>query len=325
MRLFSIGGDTIKTAIIKLLLQLLTDEQTRRKMLILIGSILAGVLVMLLMPVLALHVMSQMDPPQITMNESAFIEQLDTERMAAMEEDGDKIAQALLSRGLRRQIMKAQLLYLSCFPEGVPDMDAYAECFATMDDAALIDRLNADYGLEIDYSEFERTYKLMRHVSIDPYLFEHPESKNAADLAAWCRNAYDAEWLSCGGQGGMNDEFQRRTADNLGLILGYQSYDPVSREFRDGYSLLVYSVWGDRDTMPDVPGIGVYSCDAFGVYVGGGQVVFATNDSAPVQMIPATDPRWTCWVTFEGIDYPQSVWDYIDELNAPEETEQEGE
>ncbi len=315
----------MKTAIIKLLLQILTDEQTRRKLLLLIGSILAGVLVMLLMPVLALHIMSQMEPPGLSFDESAFIRQLDTERMAAMEEDGDKIAQALLSRGLRRQIMKAQLLYLSCLPDGVENMDAYAECFATMEDAALIDRLNADYGLEIDYSEFERTYKLMRHVSIDPYLFEHPESKNAYDLAAWCRNAYDAEWLSCGGQGGMNDEFQRRTADNLGLILGYQSYDPCSRQFRDGYTLLVYSVWGERDTMPDVPGIGVYSGDAFGVYVGGGQVVFATNDSAPVQMVPVTDPRWTCWVTFEDILYPQEMWEYINKMNAPEEPEQEGE
>ena len=315
----------MKTAIIKLIIQLLTDEQTRRKLLLAAASILAGVLVMLLMPVLALHVMSQMDPPEITQDESAFIRQLDTKRMAAMEEDGDKIAQALLSRGLRRQIMKAQLLYLSCFPDGVENMDAYAECFRIEEDTALIDRLNVDYGLEIDYSEFERTYKLMRHVSIDPYLFEHPESKNAYDLAAWCRNAYEAEWISQGGHGELNAELQRRTADNLGLILGYQSYDPGSREFRDGYSLLVYSVWGDRDTMPDVPGIGVYSGDAFGVYVGGGQVVVSTNDSAPVQMVPVTDPRWTCWVTFEGIDYPQTLWEYIDEMNAPKELEQEGE
>ena len=325
MRLFFIGGDQIKTAIIKLLLQLLTDEQTRRKLLLLIGSILAEVLVMLLIPVLALHIMSQMEPPEITMNESAFIEQLDPERMTAMEEDGDKIAQALLSRGLRRQIMKAQLLYLSCFPEGVQDFDAYADCFETADDTALIDRLNEIYGLEIDYPEFERTYKLMRHVSIDPYLLEHPESKNAADLAAWCRNAYDAEWLSCGGQGGMNDEFQRRTADNLGLILGYQSYDPGSREFRDGYNLLVYSVQGGMDSLPDVPGIGVYSGSAFGVYVGNGQVVFACDDGAPVQMVSVTDPRWTCWVTFEDILYPQEMWEYIDEMNAPKEPEQEGE
>ena len=325
MRLFSIGGDTIKTAIIKLIIQLLTDEKTRRKLLIAVVSILVGALGMLLLPVVALHIMSQMEPPELGFDESAFMEQIDTERMAELEQDGDQIAETLIAKGLRHQVMKAQLLYLSCFPEGVPDINAYAECFRIGEDAALIDRLNTDYGLEIDYPEFERTYKLMRHISIDPYLFEHPESKNAYDLAAWCRNAYDAEWLSCGGQGGMNDEFQRRMADNLGLILGYQSYDPDSRQFRDGYTLLVYSVWGERDTMPDVPGIGVYSGDAFGVYIGGGQVVFATNDTAPVQMVPASDPRWTFWVTFEGIDYPQSVWEYIDEMNAPEETETEGE
>ena len=323
MRLFFIGGDQIKTAIIKLLLQLLTDEQTRWKLLI--ASILVGALGMLLLPVVALHIMSQMEPPEITLDEAAFIRQLDTERMAAMEEDGDKIAQALLSRGLRRQIMKAQLLYLSCFPEGVQDFDAYADCFATADDAALIDRLNEFYGLEIDYTGFERTYKLIQHVSIDPYLLENPKSKIAADLAAWCWYAYEAEWISQGGHGELNAELQRRTADNLGLILGYQSYDPGSREFRDGYNLLVYSVQGGMDSLPDVPGIGVYSGSAFGVYVGAGQVVFACDDSAPVQMVSVTDPRWTCWVTFEDILYPQEMWEYINKMNAPKEPEQEGE
>ena len=315
----------MKTAIIKLIIQLLTDEKTRRKLLIAIASILVGALGMLLLPVVALHIMSQMEPPELGFDEPAFMEQIDTERMAELEQDGDILAESLIAKGLRRQIMKAQLLYLSCFPEGVPDINAYAECFRIEEDAALIDRLNADYGLEIDYSEFERTYKLMRHVSIDPYLFEHPESKNAADLAAWCRNTYEAEWISQGGHGELNAELQRRTADNLGLILGYQSYDPGSREFRDGYNLLVYSVQGGMDSLPDVPGIGVYSGSAFGVYVGAGQVVFACDDGAPVQMVPVTDPRWTCWVTFEDIDYPQTLWEYIDEMNAPKEPEQEGE
>ncbi|MCR4646650.1 MAG: hypothetical protein K5695_14785 [Oscillospiraceae bacterium] len=315
----------MKTAIIKLIIQLLTDEKTRRKLLIAIASILVGALGMLLLPVVALHIMSQMEPPELGFDESAFMEQIDTERMAELEQDGDILAESLIAKGLRRQIMKAQLLYLSCFPDGVENMDAYADCFATADDAALIDRLNEIYGLEIDYTEFERTYKMVQHVSIDPYLLESPKSKIAADLAAWCRNAYEAEWISQGGHGELNAELQRRTADNLGLILGYKSYDPGSLAFRDGYNLLVYSVQGGMDSLPDVPGVGVYSGSAFGVYVGDGQVVFACDDCSPVQMVPVTDPRWTCWVTFEDILYPQEMWEYINKMNAPKEPEQEEE
>ena len=78
---------------------------------------------------------------------------------------------------------------------------------------------------------------------------------------------------------------------------------------------------GSVDTMPDVPGIGVYNGLEFGVYGGNGEVFFSSADGRLVQKSSVTDARWAEWVTFVGIEYSQSLWDYIDELNAPPETE----
>ncbi len=315
----------MKTAIIKILIQLLTDEKTRHAILITIASVVVGLLGMLAMPVVVIYTMGQMDPPALTISEEEMLSGLDADRLAAMESGGQEIANQLLSRGLRHQIMKAQLIYLSCFDENIAlDFSEYAGYFSIGDDAMLIGCLNSVYGLEIDYDEFERTYLFMKHLMIDSNLFTNTGTRNAADLSAWCRNAYEAEWLyALGGHGDMDDELQRRTTDNVGLILGYFNYDFNGKAFGSGIDTLLYTEQGGMDTMPDVPGIGVYNGAEFGVYGSNGEVFFASADGRLVQKTSVSDARWTCWVTFVGIEYPQNLWEYIDELHAPEETEPE--
>ena len=315
----------MKTAIIKILIQLLTDEKTRHAMLITIASVIVGLLGMLAMPVVVIYTMGQMEPPEITISEEEMLVGLDTDRLTAMESGGQEIANQLLSRGLRHQIVKAQLIYLSCFDENIAlDFSEYTGYFSIGDDAMLIGCLNSVYGLEIDYDEFERTYLFMKHLMIDSNLFTNTGTRNAADLSAWCRNAYEAEWLYApGGHGDMDDELQRRTADNVGLILGYFNYDFNGKSFGSGIDTLLYTEQGGMDTMPDVPGIGVYNGAEFGVYGGNGEVFFASADGRLVQKITVSDARWTSWVTFAGIEYPQNLWKCIDELHAPQETEPE--
>ena len=321
------GGGHIQKVLIKLAMQFASDEKLRKRLLILVASILVGFIGMLLLPLLVLHVMGQMDAPEVTWNTAGLEEQMDTENMSQLEADGQSIENALSTRGLRHQIMKAQLIYLSCF-EGakVTDFGEYAGYFSIGDDYGLIASLNAAYGLNIDYEAFIRTYQFVRHVTIDPYLFTHPETKNASDLAAWCRNAYEAEWqFALGGHGELDPDLQRRTTDNVGLILGYFNYVPSASAFATGIDTLLYTEQGGMDTLPDVPGIGVMSGGKFGICGGDGQVYFASADGANVQCVPVTDGRWEKWITIVGIEYPQEVWAYIADLNAPEETESEGE
>ena len=313
----------MKAAIIKIILQLLSDEKTRHAILITAASVIVGLLGMLVMPVIVVYTMGQMDPPEITISEEEVLSGMDADRLTAMESGGQAIVYFLLSRGLRNQIMKAQLIYLSCFDaDSELNLEEYAGYFSIGDDGMLVGALNSTYGLNIDYDEFERTYLWMKQLTIDGYLFSTPGTKNAADLAAWCRNAYEAEWLYApGDHGDLDAELQRRTADNVGLILGYFNYDFQNKAFGSGIDTLVYTEQGGMDTMPDVPGIGVYNGSEFGVYGGNGEIFFSSADGRLVQKSSVTDARWTEWVTFVGIEYPQSLWEYIDELNAPPETE----
>lgn len=313
----------MKTAIIKIILQLLSDKKTRHRFFLIIASVVVGLLGMLAMPVVVIYTMGQMKPPEITISEEEMLSGLDADRLTAMEAGGQAIVYFLSSRGLRNQIMKAQLIYLSCFDaDSKLNLEEYAGYFSIGDDAMLVGALNSAYNLNIDYDEFERTYLWMKQLTIDGYLFSNPGTKNAADLAAWCRNAYEAEWVYVpGGHGDLDAAEQRRTVDNVGLILGYFNYDFIGKAFGTGIDTLLYTEQGSMDTMPDVPGIGVYNGLEFGVYGGNGEIFFSSADGRLVQKSSVTDGRWTSWVTFAGIEYPQGLWEYIDELNAPPETE----
>ena len=313
----------MKAAIIKIILQLLSDEKTRHRLFLIIASVIVGLLGMLAMPVIVLYTMGQMEPPEITISEEEMLSGLDADRLTAMESGGQAIVYFLSSRGLRSQIMKAQLIYLSYFDEDSElNFEEYAGYFSIGDDAMLVGSLNSTYGLNIDYDEFERTYLWMKQLTIDGYLFTSPGTKNAADLAAWSRNAYESEWLYVpGGHGDLDARLQRRTADNVGLILGYFNYDFIGKAFGSGVDTLVFTEQGGMDTIPDVPGIGVYNGLEFGVYGGNGEIFFSSADGRLVQKSSVTDGRWTSWVTFAGIAYPLDLWDYIDELHAAPETE----
>lgn len=71
------------------------------------------------------------------------------------------IAEAMEAADLQEQTAKAQLIYISCFGgERLTDFTAYSEHF-TQDDEQLIQSLNNDYGLGIDYDEFVQAYTLI--------------------------------------------------------------------------------------------------------------------------------------------------------------------
>ena len=95
----------------------------------------------------------------------------------------------------------------------------YAHLFySASNDEMLIDSINQNYGLSIDYNEFMRTYIFVMNATIDPHIFADSATKNAADLASWAENAYMSEWQyadNCFGE--RNGENRLRCADNVGL------------------------------------------------------------------------------------------------------------
>ncbi|WP_303766396.1 TIR domain-containing protein [Ruminococcus flavefaciens] len=148
----------------------------------------------------------------------------------------DVIADAMSAIDLQEQTIKAQLIYMSFFDGNrLADFTAYVEHF-TQDDEQLIQSLNADYSLDIDFDEFRRTYTLVMNSTINEYMFTDSSTKNADDLAAWCRNAYESDWgYADNSFGERKGEDRIRCADNVGLIMGYVRYDNRSMIVRNSW------------------------------------------------------------------------------------------
>ena len=306
------------------LAKILADKKVRDKVLLVIGSILVGFILLLAMPIIVLYSMGnvEFETPEIyksAFTESDFIAQLPSEKqekIAHTQAVGEEIEFEMSSLGIADQTIKAQLIYMSCFDEVENfDVNFYAHLFySAPNDEVLIDSLNQNYGLAIDYNEFMRTYTFVMNSTINKYMFTDTSTKNAADLAAWAENAYLSEWQyadNCFGE--RSGEDRLRCADNVGLIMGYIRYDVENKSFTSDTVDLYYTEQGSIDTMPDSKGLGVYNGSEFGVYVGGGEVVFSSAMGG-VQRQSLTEGGWTSWCTFDAVAYPQ---DRINELQKP--------
>lgn len=312
----------MKYVLIKLAIKLLSDEKTRGKVLIVVLSVVVGFLGLLFLPLAVLLNMDASEPPQITAEMSLTPEQrAEQERMDAI---GKTISDAMYLFGVPDQTIKAQLIYVSFFedkPE--PDYLEYAGWFALSEsDFELVARLNLEYDLNIVYEEFMKTYTFVMNQTINPYLFTDANTKNAADLAAWAKNAYVSGWgYADGTQGNVHPDLRYRTADNGGLILGYLNYNPSEKVFGNVYFVLGCTEQGTIDTMPAVDGIGVYDGTQFGI-LAGGEVYLASTECGYVTKLSLADQPWINWCTFEGIAYPKEVQDTIAALQAPQETQE---
>lgn len=322
----------VGAALKKIAIYILGDKDKRGKLFVLIGSIAAGFLGLMCLPVAVLSSMGSMEvePPEIDkslFNESAIMAGLSSEQqeqITNIQNQGQAIEDAITSAGVRSQTIKAQLIYMSYF-EDVQNFNAesYANLFAVApNDSDLIAAINSTYGLDIDYDEFVRTYTFVMNSTINAFMFTDTGTKNCADLAAWADNAYISGWGYMNGFMGEKNETDRiRYADNAGLVLGYLNYSPTDKKFDSAYSTLVYTEQGCIDTMPEVVGIGLFDGSQHGIYVGNGDVVYSSESVGYVTKEPVSNGSWTSWCTYEGIEYPQEVEDAIESLSGESSSE----
>lgn len=311
------------------------DKDKRNKMLLIIGSIVVGLIFLLMTPVVVLSSIGGIDPPTVELefNESDFLNNMDDEsreKLAVIQAQGQAIEDAMIGANMGDQTIKAQLIYLSFF-ENVSNFDVqtYVDLFRNNpEDTDLIQAINVEYGLEINFDEFMRTYTFVMNTTIDPYMFTDSSTKNCADLAAWAENAYKSGWgFQEGCFGEIDENLRYRCADNVGLIMGYLRYVPSEKAFNMSINELIYNEIGELDTMPEVAGIGLFDGNNFGVYVGNGDAIFASYDVGNIVKSPISEGNWISWCTFDGIDYPQEVTDKINEIQNPtkENTEEKNE
>ena len=321
---------TVAAVLKKIAIYILGDEKKRGKLFVLIGSIAAGFLGLMCLPVAVLSSMGSMEIEQPEINaemfsDSALFESLDSEQQAQIENlknQGRAIEDAMRGAGVRSQTIKAQLIYMSYFDD-VQNFNAqsYANLFAVApNDSDLIAAINSTYGLEIDYDEFMRTYTWVMNSTINEYMFTDRTTKNCSDLAAWAENAYISGWGYMNGFIGERNENNRiRYCDNAGLMLGYLNYNPADKTFGNVHEILVYTEQGNIDSMPDVAGIGVFDGSQHGIYVGNSEVIYSSADCGYVTKEPVSNGNWISWCTYEGVDNPQEVQDKIDENGGDSE------
>lgn len=321
---------TVAAVLKKIAIYILGDEKKRGKLFVLIGSIAAGFLGLMCLPVAVLSSMGNMEIEQPEINaemfsESALFESLDSEQQAEINKiqgAGQEIESKMIEKGLQEQIIKAQLIYMSYFDD-VQNFNAesYANLFAVApNDSDLIAAINSTYGLEIGYDEFMRSYTWVMNSTINEYMFSDSTTKNCTDMAAWAENAYISGWGFKQGAIGNRDDVDRiRYADNAGLMLGYLNYNPDEKSFGNQFQTLVFTEQGSLDTMPEVAGIGLFDGSQHGIYVGDGEVIYCSESAGYVTKDLVSNGGWTSWCTYEGVDYPQEVRDKIDENGGDSE------
>ena len=136
-----------------------TDKKKRNAVLIAIGSIIAALVAVMLLPFVVIYAIMNSEPPsiEVSVDEAAVLSQLDDEQLASMadiESDWQAIAEAMEDADLQEQTIKAQLIYVSCFEDNrITDITEYAAHFS-QDGEQLVQALNEDYGLDIDYDEY---------------------------------------------------------------------------------------------------------------------------------------------------------------------------
>jgi hypothetical protein rflaF_20214 len=323
---------TVAAVLKKIAIYILGDKNKRGKLFVLIGSITAGFLGLMCLPVAVLSSMGNMEIEQPEINaemfsDSSLFESLDSEQQAKITEiqnSGQEIEDAMRGAGVRSQTIKAQLIYMSYFDD-VQNFNAqsYANLFAVApNDSDLIAAINSTYGLEIDYDEFMRTYTWVMNSTINEYMFTDRTTKNCSDLAAWAENAYISGWGFKQGAIGNRDDVDRiRYVDNAGLMLGYLNYNPADKTSGNVHEILVYTEQGNIDSMPEVAGIGLFDGSQHGIYVGDGEVIYCSESAGYVTKDLVSNGGWTSWCTYEGVDYPQEVLDLIDGTEVDSEND----
>ena len=115
----------------------------------------------------------------------------------------------------------------------------------------------------------------------------------ADELVEWAHRAYDEKWTYA--YGGCEEGM----VDCSGLI--------KSRVYvcaRGTEELLAEAEHkGSIDTIPDIPGLGVYMYGHVGIYVGDGMVIDARTEVSGIGYDAIDYEGWTDWFEIKGVDY----------------------
>ena len=135
-------------------------------------------------------------------------------------------------------------------------------------------------------------------VNVDElYSSDDTLTTSADDLVKWAFRAYYESWEYV--YGGCEEGH----VDCSGLIKS-----KVKICARGTEELLAESpLSGPIETIPDIPGLGVYTFGHVGIYVGDGMVIDARTENSGIGYDSVEYETWTNWFEIKGVDYSRYV------------------
>ena len=135
-------------------------------------------------------------------------------------------------------------------------------------------------------------------VADEDYTYEDDVlTTTADDLVKWAYRAYYEDWEYV--YGGCEEGY----VDCSGLIKSKVEVCAKGTE-----ELLAESpLSGPIETIPDIPGLGVYTFGHVGIYVGDGMVIDARTEAAGIGYDTVEYETWTNWFEIKGVDYSRYI------------------
>lgn len=335
---------TVAAALKKVSVAVLSNKKARNKLGVLVLSILVG----LFMPMAAVIGVFGGEIDFDDEDVQAVIDRLeygDFDRLIKMQEKMDELGDAMRDAGYGARFDEAELLCLMelyLYQDDFNFVSDLVSCFRQDQTAKeLVAEVNFKFGIEIDADEFAETLDGFRGTSLNPYILEHPETKNAGDLVIWAEEACNDHWGYVWAMYGdvltmeklnylaemfpeevgeetdfiENNWLLRRVTDCAGLIKGYMWFDPESQQivygsndFPDVNANTMFAnatETGTIDTIPEIPGLGVWHDGHAGIYVGNGYVIHANGTHRGVEKQLLSDTKFTHWFKVTGIEYAE--------------------
>lgn len=336
---------TIGTALKKIAVSLLTDKKVLKT----IGGIVIGIIIVVVMPIIAVisifNGSMNIDTDKLNQSIQQNISDEQMEKFQLINDTMSEVETQLDKKKLSDCNTQAEVIYLFFLSDKSKDKDFvknFVFCFKkNQSDGDLIKTVNAKFGTEIEYAEFQKMMQSIKGAEISTAGFTDKSTKNNLDLVKWCENAYKNGWgYVYGGYGqicteqylnqqaslfpGNNEAggemrtvgkkwLGKRVVDCIGLIKSYAWYNADSGQITVGSSGFTdcgaNTIWnnvkegGTISTMPDIPGLAVWMDGHIGVYVGNGEVIEAQGTAYGVVKTQLKNRGWTKWMKIPNIKY----------------------
>lgn len=240
----------------------------------------------------------------------------------------------------------AQVLYICALEDQSSQPDFVAKLVGCsspeQSDEQLVAAVNAAFGTHILVEDFVKIVGTIHATEVDTSGYVNPAGKNNLDLVKWAKDAKANGWgyvlgtfgnvLTESGlqakiarypdQIGEYESFirqnwmGRRTADCIGLIKGYSWYNPDTGSISYGANGMpdinadqMYNSAtrkGPISSIPEVPGLAVWTTGHIGIYIGNGQVIEAMGTRYGVVQTSLASRNFTHWLQIPYITYMEA-------------------